>query len=114
MPGSDRHPAQQDRVDNRQGVPQDDARAVLWWRKAAEQGDPMSQSNLGVMYQSGRGVPQDFAEAYFWLDLALAGNLESDRRKAVEPIRNSIAQRLSPATLTQVQARATQWFEQHH
>jgi TPR repeat protein len=36
--------------DNGQGVPQDDARAVVWSRKAADQGYARAQLNLGVMY----------------------------------------------------------------
>ena len=36
----------------------------------AEQGDAEAQFNLGLMYDSGRGVPQDGAEALKWLRLA--------------------------------------------
>ena len=39
-------------------------------RLAAEQGDAGAQSNLGVMYESGRGVPQDETEAVRWFRLA--------------------------------------------
>ena len=45
------------------GVPQDDAEAVRWWRLAADQGQAEAQFNLGLMYANGRGVPQDDAEA---------------------------------------------------
>ena len=48
------------------GVPQDDAEAVKWYHKAAEQGDADAQNNLGVMYRNGKGVPQDDAEAVKW------------------------------------------------
>ncbi len=53
-----------------QGVPQDDARAVRWYRLAAEQGNAMGQDGLGVMYTAGRGVPQDDARAVRWYRLA--------------------------------------------
>ena len=53
-----------------EGVPQDDAEAVRWYRLAAEQGHADAQSNLGVMYDTGRGVPQDDAEAVRWYRLA--------------------------------------------
>ena len=49
-----------------QGVPQDYAQAVTWWRQAAEQGDAAAQSDLGVMYATGQGVPQDDAQAVAW------------------------------------------------
>ena len=55
---------------NGEGVPQDDAEAVRWYRLAAEQGDADAQNNLGVMYQNGEGVPQDDAEAVRWYRLA--------------------------------------------
>ena len=48
------------------GVPQDDAEAVKWYSKAAEQGDATAQYNLGLMYNSGKGVPRDDAEALNW------------------------------------------------
>lgn len=35
--------------DSSEGVPQDHAEAARWYRKAAEQGDPDAQFNLGVM-----------------------------------------------------------------
>ncbi len=56
--------------DNGQGVPQDYAEAVKWYRMAAEQGDAKAQSNLGFMYDNGQGVPQDYAEAAKWFRLA--------------------------------------------
>jgi len=40
------------------------------YRKAAEQGWAGAQSNLGAMYQGGKGVPQDYAEAVKWYRLA--------------------------------------------
>ena len=48
------------------GVSQDDAEAVTWYRKAAEQGHAEAQNNLGVMYNRGEGVPQDYTEAVTW------------------------------------------------
>ena len=46
-----------------EGVPQNYAEAVKWYRLAADQGDASAQFNLGVMYDKGQGVPQDYAEA---------------------------------------------------
>ncbi len=54
---------------NGQGVPQDYAEAVKWYRLAAEQGDAGAQYNLGDMYANGQGVPQDYAEAVKWYRL---------------------------------------------
>ncbi len=52
--------------DNGQGVPQDYATAVKWYRKSANQGYAKAQNNLGVMYDDGQGVPQDYAQAVKW------------------------------------------------
>ena len=51
---------------NGQGVRQDYAEAVRWYRKAAEQGVAETQNNLGAMYAIGQGVRQDYAEAVKW------------------------------------------------
>jgi TPR repeat protein len=48
------------------GVAQDDAKAVEWFRKAAEQGNPQGQNSLGVMYAEGRGVERNKQEAVRW------------------------------------------------
>ena len=53
-----------------EGVPQDYAEALKWFRLAAEQGDPRGRLGLGLMYFKGEGVPQDHAEAFKWLRLA--------------------------------------------
>ena len=49
--------------DTGDGVPEDDAEAVRWWRLAADQGLASAQYNLGFMYDTGDGVPEDYAEA---------------------------------------------------
>ena len=52
--------------DNGIGVPENDAEAVKWFRKAAVQGYANAQYNLGVMYGNGNGVPENDAEAVKW------------------------------------------------
>ena len=44
--------------------------AVAELRARAEQGDAEAQYNLGVMYATGAGVPQDNGEAVRWYRLA--------------------------------------------
>ena len=41
-------------------------------RKEAEQGVPLAQYTLGLLYLEGKGVPQDKAEAVKWLRKAAA------------------------------------------
>ena len=48
----------------------DYATALREWRPLAKQGNANAQYNLGIMYNNGRGVPQDFAEAVKWYSKA--------------------------------------------
>ena len=51
---------------------------MQWYRKAAEQGVAEAQYNLGVMYDNGRGVRQDDAQAVHWYRKAAEqGNVEA-------------------------------------
>jgi TPR repeat protein len=40
--------------------------ALFWTKKAADQGLPSSECDLGVMYETGLGVPKDVAQALVW------------------------------------------------
>jgi tetratricopeptide (TPR) repeat protein len=44
--------------------------ALRWYERAAELGNAASMVNLGLLYASGRGVPQDYAHARFWFEKA--------------------------------------------
>ena len=56
--------------------PQDYKEAVKWYRLAAEQGHAEAQINLGVMYETGRGVLQDNTMAHMWYNIASANGNE--------------------------------------
>ncbi|MCQ2079803.1 MAG: AAA family ATPase [archaeon] len=43
-----------------------DQEAMKWYRLAAEQGDGTAQNNIGVLYESARGVPESPYEAAKW------------------------------------------------
>jgi uncharacterized protein len=49
----------------------DYAAAMQSWRPLAEQGNTHAQTGLGVMYEHGQGVPQDFAQALIWYSKAV-------------------------------------------
>ena len=48
----------------------DYATALKEWKPLADAGSISPQSNLGLMYANGRGVPQDDKEAAKWYTLA--------------------------------------------
>ena len=58
------------------GVNIDDAMAVYWYKKAAQQDHPRAQYNLGVMYLLGTGVYQSYDEAKKWLQLSYANGID--------------------------------------
>ncbi len=44
--------------------------ALREWKPLAEQGDGLAQNNLGILYDEGHGVAQDFARAAEWYQKA--------------------------------------------
>ena len=89
-----------------EGVPENDAEAVKWYRKAADQGLAAAQFNLGLMYDHGQGVPENNIRAYVWWSMAktqgntnAAGNLDK-----LKPM-------MTPQQIADGQALATKCYE---
>ena len=97
---------------NGEGVPQDFVEAVAWYHQAAEQGLPQALWYLGDMYSEGLGVPQDFVEAHRWYNLA-ASRLTGDQREEAATDRDAVAERMTPADLSEAQRRAREWYAAH-
>jgi TPR repeat protein len=55
--------------------------AVAQLRKAAEQGYASAQYNLGVMYEYGKSVSQDYGEALIWYSKAAEQGDETAKNK---------------------------------
>jgi TPR repeat protein len=53
-----------------QGVAQNYAGAMSWYRKAADQGDAAAQTSVGSMHAMGHGVTTDYVEAIKWYRMA--------------------------------------------
>jgi TPR repeat protein len=99
---------------NGHGVPQDDAQAVSWYRKAAEQGDVGAQYLLGNAYYSGTGLPQDYVQSHKWRNLA-ASRAFAESQKTYAEARDSLAKSMTPAQIAEAQKLAREWlnaFEQ--
>ena len=92
---------------NGEGVLENEAEAVKWFRKAAEQGHSQSQCSLGVMYQYGRGVPQSDIEAYVWFSVSTTNGYED-----AEQFWSEVKAELTPEQLGTAEDRATELFEQ--
>jgi TPR repeat protein len=52
------------------GVPQDDAKALYWYKRAAEHGETRAQYNLALMYMNGQGIQPDYIRSYYWFSMA--------------------------------------------
>ncbi len=87
----------------------DYATALRELRPFAEQGNAKAQYSLGLMYRTGLGVPQDYAEALQWYNLA-ASRLPpgEDRDKAVKN-RDIVAKRMTPAQISEAEKLAREW-----
>ena len=91
-----------------QGVAQDYAEAVKWWRKAAEQGYVLAQLNLGTSYAEGQGVAQDYVSAHMWFNLAAAQGWITGRKR-----RDAIQKNMPPDQIAAAQRMAREWMAKH-
>jgi TPR repeat protein len=82
----------------------DYATAMRLIRPLAEQGDASAQYNLGVFYDNGLGVPQNYVTAYMWLNLSAAQG-----REGAATFRDLIARRMTPAQIAEAQKLAREW-----
>ena len=102
---------------NGQGVPQDYAESMKWFRMAAEQRHAGAQCILGISYSIGQGVPQDYLLAYFWTSLASKSTAcGSDTRGAnyfyMDYAANA-GRQLTPEQLKKAQQMILDWEAKH-
>ena len=83
----------------------DYATALRLWSPLAAQGYAEAQHNLGVMYENGTGVPQDYARAYMWFNLSAASSSGEDGKLAINN-RNKAAAKMTSAQIEQAQEMA--------
>ena len=84
------------------------AAAAKWYRMAANQGLVDAQYNLGLMYASGSGVPENYVGAYLWWTVAKAYGNEKAATKL-----NVLKPLMSERDIVEAQRLATDWWEQH-
>jgi putative methionine-R-sulfoxide reductase with GAF domain len=96
------------RFHNGEGVPQDDAQAMRWFVRAAEQGYIDAQATSGAYYWAGRGVHKDLSKAYFWSTVAL-----NQGDSSMESRLQGLALQMTPAQMAAAQSQADDWLRQH-
>jgi TPR repeat protein len=89
---------------NGQGVPQNSAEAVRWYRLAAGQGHAEAQHYLGSMHNAGRGVLRNYVEAYKWYALSAA---QGDTKAGID--RDEVLERMTPAQIAEAQRLVAEW-----
>jgi hypothetical protein len=97
------------RYHNGDGVPQDDAQAVPWFLRAAEQGHVTAQATLGAYYWAGRGVPENLSKAYFWSAIANARGDEASKLRL-----EVLASRMTPAQISVAREKADDWIHTYY
>ena len=90
-------------------MPQDYQQAVEWFTKAAEQGEARAQFTLGVLYDTGEGVPKDLVQSYKWLNLA-AGQ---GKTEAAE-VRDELTPQMTPEQIAEAQRLSTEFYQKQH
>jgi TPR repeat protein len=81
----------------------------MWYRKAADQGLVEAQYNLGMMYYNGRSVPEDYALAYMWLNLAASRAVDTEIRDGAIKARDLVAAKMTPDQIAEAQRMAREW-----
>jgi len=78
---------------------------------AAERGDATAQYNLAVMYDTGRGVLQDYVMAHKWYNLAAShyATWEADIGGSAARSRDRLTTRMTPAQIAEAQKMAREW-----
>jgi TonB family protein len=88
------------------GTPQQ----ITW---QAEQGIIPAQTSLGSMYAEGKGVPQDYVQAYMWLTLSIDGAVEDrgpfQRSPSTVNLRKSIAEKMTREQIEEAERLAKEW-----
>ena len=87
----------------------DYAAALRLLQPLADQGYAGAQGALGVMYDNGRGVPQDYAEAHKWFNLSAARAMEKENRDTATKNRDIVAAKMTPAQVAEAQKLAREW-----
>ena len=83
--------------------------ALIWYRRAAEQGDVDSEIVLALAYTKGIGVARSEVEAYKWYDLAASLAKYADVKDDVIKRRDELARAMSPAQIDEAKKLSADW-----
>lgn len=84
--------------------PQNYAKAMMWCRRAADEGYAEAQFRIGQMYWRGEGVPKDLVQSYMWMLLAAKQNPRVVAQNI--PVMERF---LTPDQVAEAKRRASEW-----
>lgn len=87
--------------------------AALWYLKAAEQGYAPAALEMASRYFNGKGVPENYIEAYVFLLLYKASE-DGDQNETVQSLHESLAKLLKPEQLAAAQQKAAGLWHKIH
>lgn len=81
------------------------------FRIAAEQGQVGAQFHMGSVYAEGRGVKQDYIQAYKWLALSVAGSTDESSSifKKATDLLNSVSKSMTSRQIEEAERLAMEW-----
>ncbi|HUX43897.1 MAG TPA: hypothetical protein VMV57_04020 [Terracidiphilus sp.] len=91
-----------------QNTPKGYTESAEWYQKAANQGDAKAEYSLGIQYCWKEGVPKDFGQAYYWIDLGIAGKVEDSNHWL-----DFAASHMTAAEVAAAKEKAHRWLEAH-
>ena len=87
------------------------AQALVWYRRAAEQGDIGAQVALGLAYAQGIGVVQDY-KADKWFNIAASRAKSADELTDIASHHNTLAHVMTSSQIAEAQKLAREWRAQ--
>lgn len=83
--------------------------ALIWYRRAADQGDVDAMVAMGMAYAGGIGVPQDYVEAHKWYNIAAPRTTYGDIRNDIMKRRDDLSLKMTAAQTSEAQKLARDW-----
>jgi uncharacterized protein len=90
------------------GVPQDNANALKWYKRSAERSNKDAQNNLGALYSKGEGTEQNFIEALKWFIISAESGSEGGQKNI-----QIVEKRMNYEQISQAQKLANDWIRKN-
>jgi TPR repeat protein len=85
------------------------SRALVWYRRAAEQGNVDAEIALGLAHSQGIGVVQDYIETDKWFNIAASRARSADELLDIVTRHNKLAHMMTSSQVAEAQKLAREW-----